>query len=140
MDDLTKELWQGVAERVNRPDPVGMPPLLATEPPPPITDERGWREFLGSRKLGVIYAVACVLGLLAIISAHPFASPSVSERVAERLGQPATCTERGAIVSAGSPQTIYRCAVGNMNTRQARCFAVSDGDVRLVSGRRELGC
>ena len=140
MEDLTKELWQGVAERVHQPEPVGVPPLLATEPPPPITDRTDWREFLGSRKLGLIYALACILGLLAIASAHPFASPSVSERVSDRLGQPATCTERGAIVTTGSRQTIYRCAVGTMNTRHARCFAVSGRDIRQVSGRRELGC
>jgi hypothetical protein len=138
MDDLTKELWQGVAERGNHPEPVRMPPLLATEPPPPNTDENGWREFLVSRKLGVIYALACILGLLAIISAHPFASASLSERVSHQLGQPATCTERGANVTTGSRQTTYRCTVGKGGSVQ--CFAVSDRDIRQVSGSRELGC
>ena len=134
------ELWQGMAERGYQPEPVGVPPLPVTEPPPPVTDDPGWREFLVARKLGVLYGLACIVGLLAIVSAHPFASPSASERVSERLGQPATCTERGAIVTADSRQTIYRCAVGTMNTRHTRCFAVSGRDIRQLSGRRELGC
>ena len=45
MDDLTKELWQGVAERAHQPEPVGVPPLLATEPPLPVTDEPGGESF-----------------------------------------------------------------------------------------------
>ena len=133
VDDLTKELWQGVAERVNRPEPVYQPPL-------PIAEETGWRGFLGSWKLAVILALACVLGLLGIVSANPFASASVSERVSDRLAQPATCTERGATIGADSHQAIYRCVVGSKTRRSAQCFAVSGRDIRQLGGRRELGC
>jgi hypothetical protein len=141
MDDLTKELWQGVAERVYQSERVYRPPLLVTEPPLPVADEAGWRGFLVSRKLGAMLALACILGLLGIISASPFASASVSERVSDKLGQPATCTELGATVTADSHETIYRCSVVSMNTqRSAQCFAVSGRDIRQFSGRRELGC
>src|SRR6478736_5078505 len=68
MDDLTKELWQGVTQRVDRPEPVYQPPLLVAEPPLPVADETGWPEFLASPKTGAIFALACVLGLLAIVS------------------------------------------------------------------------
>ena len=54
MDDLTKELWHGAAERAYQPEPVGLVPPPATEPPLPVTYEPGWREFLASQKLGVI--------------------------------------------------------------------------------------
>ena len=139
-DDLTKELWQGVTERVNRPEPVYQPPLPVAEPPLPVADQTGWREFLVSRKLAAMLALACVLGLLGIVSANPFASASVSERVSDKIGQPATCTERGATVTADSHQTIYRCVVGSKTQRSAQCFAVSGRDIRQLSGRRELGC
>ena len=141
MDDLTRELWQGVAERVDRPDPVNLPPLLVAKPPRPVADKPGWRALLVSRKLGAMLGLACILGLLGIVSAHPFASASVSERVSDRLGQPATCTERGATVTAESHQTIYRCAVVGMNSqRSVQCFAVSGRDIRQLSGRRAQGC
>ena len=133
MDDLTKELWQGVTERVNRPEPVYQPPL-------PVPDQTGWRAFLVSRKLAATLALACVLGLLGIVSANPFASASVSERVSDKLGRPATCTERGATIGADSHQTIYRCVVGSKTKRSAQCFAISGGDIRQLSGRRDLGC
>jgi hypothetical protein len=138
MDDLTKDLWRGTAERVLQRNPVDPPSSLVAESPPPVSVETGWRDFLVSRKLGAIYALACILGLLAIVTAHPFASPSASQRVSDKLGQPATCSERGAIVTADSRQAIYRCAVGK--GRSAKCFAVSGADIRQVSGRRELGC
>ena len=83
MDDLTKELWQGTAERGRQPEPVDLPPLLLVEPTLRVADKSGWREFLGSRKFGLMLALACILGLLGIASANPFASPSVSEHVAE---------------------------------------------------------
>ncbi len=141
MDDLTKELWQGVTERVHQPEPVKLPPLLVTEPPPPVADDTGWREFLVSPKLGAMLALACVLGLLGIFSAHPFASASVSERVSQKLGQPATCTEIGATASADSLPTIHRCTVGSTDAqRSTQCFAVSGPDIRQLSGRRDLGC
>ena len=140
MDDLTKELWHGVAERARRPERFDQPPLPLAEPPLPVADENGWREFLVSRKLVATLALACVLGLLGIFSANPFASPSVSERVSDKIGQSATCTERGATVTADSHQTIYRCIVGSKTHRTAECFAVSGRDIRQLSGRRDLGC
>jgi len=140
MDDLTKELWQNVTERVvHKPEPVIPPSLLVAEPPRPVADESSWREFLASPKLAAMLALACVLGLLGIFSAHPFASATVSERVSDKLGQPATCTEVGATASAGL--TIHRCAVsGTRTTGAAQCFAVSGRDVRQLGGRRDLGC
>ena len=140
MDDLTKDQWQGATERVvHQPDPVTLPTLLATDPPRLLPDKTGWREFLASPKLAAMLALACVLGLLGIFSAHPFASATVSERVSDKLGQPATCTEVGATASAGL--TIHRCAVsGTRTTGAAQCFAVSGRDVRQLGGRRDLGC
>ena len=140
VDDLTKELWQGVAERVNPPEPVYRPALLVAEPPPPFTDGTSWREFLVSRKLAAILAFGCVLGLLGIVSANPFASASVSERVSDKLGQPATCAKLAAPVTADSDHTIYRCVVGRATKQDAQCFAVSGRDIRQLSGRRELRC
>jgi len=137
MDDLTKDLWQGATERVvHQPDPVTLPSLLVTDPPRLLPDKTGWREFLASPKLAAMLALACVLGLLGIFSAHPFASASLSERVSDKLGQPATCTEVGATASAGL--MIHRCAVGG--TGAAQCFAVSGRDIRQLSGRPDLGC
>ena len=134
MDDLTKELWQGVAERASKPEPVYLPPLLRTEPPRPVADKTGWRGFLVPWKLGAMLALACILGVLGIVSADPFAAASVSERVAAKLGQPATCT-------ADASQTIYRCTVVAKNThRSIQCFAVSGRDIRQISGKRDLGC
>jgi hypothetical protein len=114
--------------------------LLVAEPGLPVADETGWREFLVSWKVGAMLALACVLGLLGIVSANPFASASVSERVSDKLGQPATCTERGTTVTADSHRTIYRCVVGSKTQRSAQCFAVSGRDVRQLSGSRALGC
>ena len=140
MDDLTKELWQGVTERVYQPEPVYQPPLPVAEPPLPLAHKTSWREFLVSRKMAAILALACALGLLGIVSTNPFASASVSERVSDELGQPATCTELGATVTADSQQTIYRCVVGSKSHRASECFVVSGRDIRQVSGRRELRC
>jgi hypothetical protein len=140
MDDLTKELWQGVTERVNQPEPVYRPTLLVAEPPLPVADNTSWREFLDSRKMAAILAFGCVLGLLGIVSANPFTSASVSERVSNELGRPATCDKLGATLTADSDQTIYRCVVGSKTQRSARCFVVSDRDIRQLSGRRELRC
>ena len=142
MDDLTKDLWQGATERVvHQPDPVTLPSLLVTDPPRLLPDKTGWREFLASPKLAAMLALACVLGLLGIFSAHPFASASVSERVSQQLGQPATCTEIGATASADSLPTIHRCTVGSTDTQTStQCFAVSGPDIRQLSGRRDLGC
>jgi hypothetical protein len=75
MDDLTKDLWQGVGERVNDPERVEQPPLPGATVPTPAAPESAWREFLVSRKLAGVLALACVLGLIGIVEAHPFASP-----------------------------------------------------------------
>jgi hypothetical protein len=140
VDDLTKDLWQGVTERVNQPGPVYRPPLLVAEPPPPVADGTSWREFLVSRKLAAILAFGCVLGVLGIVSANPFATASVSERVSNKLGQPATYAKLRAPVTAVSERTTYRCVVGGTTKRDAQCFAVSGRDIRQLSGRRELRC
>jgi hypothetical protein len=99
-------------------------------------DERGWRAFLVSWKLGAILAAACVLGLLAIFTAaNPFASASVSGRVSSAVGNPATCTE----LAAGSASDVYRCRIDTGKQSVSRCFVLADGDVKqYVSNRR--GC
>ena len=141
MDDLTKELWQGMTERAHQPKPVNLPSLLVTEPPLPVAAKTGWREFLVSPKLAAMLALACVLGLLGIFSAHPFASASISDRVSDNLGRPATCSEVGATASTDQRLTIHRCAVSGTKTQAAvQCFAVSGRDIRQLSGRRDLGC
>ena len=102
---------------------------------------RGWRAFLQSWKWAAILVAACVVGLAAIYSAHPFGSPSVSERVSARVGQPASCTEVGATQVAGESSKIYKCTVGVGTTRRGfQCFAVSGGDIKQLSGNRKLGC
>ena len=103
-------------------------------------DETGWRKFLVSWQLGVVLAFGCVLGLIGIFGAHPFASPSVSERVSGVVGQPASCTEVGAAQVAGQNSTIYKCAVGLERARVAQCFTIRDGEVRQLGGTRRLGC
>jgi len=142
MDDLTKELWRGATDRVvHQPEPVNLPALLVAEPPRLVANEASWREFLVSPKLAAMLALACVLGLLGIFSAHPFASTSVSDRVSDELGRPATCTEVGATASTDQRLTIHRCAVSGTKTQTAsQCFAVSGRDIRQLSGRRDLGC
>ena len=141
MDDLTKDLWQGVTERVNQPEPVYQSAPRVAEPPLRFADRAGWREFLVSRKMAAILALACFLGLLGIVSASPFASASVSERVSARLGQPATCSKLGAIGTAVSDQTVYRCVVGSKTRHSAECFAVSGRDIRQLSRSRDpRGC
>jgi hypothetical protein len=105
----------------------------------PLQDlrESGWGVFLGSFKWGAILLVACVFGLVAIFSANPFASATVSERVSDKLGQPSSCAEVGAAQIAGMSSSIYRCTVGS--ERRAPCFVISGGDVKQFSGR-ESGC
>ena len=102
--------------------------------------ETGWRKVLVSWQLGVVLALGCVVGLIGIFSAHPFASPSVSERVSGVVGQPASCTPVGAAVVAGDQSTIYKCAVGLQRSRVAQCFTVRGGEVRQLGGTRKLGC
>jgi hypothetical protein len=103
-------------------------------------EETGWRAFLRSWKWGAILALGCVFGLIAIFSAQPFASASVSERVSEKLGQPSSCTEVGAAQVGEAHSTIYRCTVGLATTGSAQCFAISGDDIKQIGGNREDGC
>jgi hypothetical protein len=100
--------------------------------------EPGWRAFLGSFRWGAVLLVACVFGLVAIFSANPLASASVSERVSDKLGQPSSCTEVGAAQIAGVNSSIYRCTVGRES--HTPCFVISGREVKQFSGSRELGC
>ena len=102
--------------------------------------ETGWSRFLVSWQLGVVLALACLLGLIAIFVTHPFASPSVSERVSDLVGRPATCMSVGAAQVASEHSTIYKCTVGLERTRVAQCFTIRDGEVRQLGGTRRLGC
>lgn len=115
--------------------------------PPDLTDgfpyelpETRWQRFLHSWWLGGILVVGCGLGLIAIFGAHPFASPSVSARVSSKVGKPSSCTEVGATQSDGKQLAVYRCTVGLEASRVAQCFTVTAGEVRQLSGTRELGC
>jgi hypothetical protein len=103
----------------------------------PEDDERGWRAFLVSWKLGAILAAACVLGLLAIFAAaNPFASATVSEQVSSAVGNPATCTQ---LAAGGASSDVYRCRIDTGKQSVSRCFVLAAGDVKqYVSNRR--GC
>lgn len=99
-----------------------------------------WQRFFTSWTWAVILVAACLAGLFLIVKANPFASPSASDRVSAKLGQPATCAEVGAAQVAGKHSTIYKCTVGVEAHRLAQCFAVTGGEVVQVSGTRERGC
>jgi hypothetical protein len=103
--------------------------------PPPM---EGWRAFLVSWRMGVILVVGCVLGVVAIVSANPFGSPSVSTQVSDVLGRSATCTR---LESSDGPSNVYRCAVASSDGSKSasRCFIVSNGDVKQFVGSRR-GC
>jgi hypothetical protein len=116
----------------------GVPDVGARSPD--HAGETGWRAFLGSWKWGAILVAACIAGLIAIASAHPFESASVSERVTDRLGQPSSCTEVGASQVADVHSTIYMCTVGTKTRGSTQCFAISGGDIKQLVGKRELGC
>ena len=122
---MTNVLWEDVPE-------TGDPSLRLLE--------SGWRGFLRSWTLGAILAVGCVLGTIAIWSAHPFASASVSQRVSDKVGQPSSCIAVGAAVLGDRRSTIYRCTVGTKTNGSTRCFAISGGDINLLTGNRDLGC
>jgi hypothetical protein len=100
----------------------------------------GGRAFLDSWRWGAILVAACVVGVVAIVNAHPFASASVSERVSAKLGRASACTEVGAARVAGVHSTIYRCTVGMTSQGSTQCFAVSGRDVKQLIGSRDLGC
>ena len=101
---------------------------------------RGWRGFLNSWQVGAILAAALVLGVIAIVTANPFARAGVSDRISDAIGQPASCGSVGATQLAGQNATVYKCAVGLENHRLAQCFTFSGGEVRQLSGTRRLGC
>jgi hypothetical protein len=103
-------------------------------------EDRGWRAFLGSKTWGAILGVACVLGVLAILSAHPFSSKSVSARVSDRLGHQVACSDVGLADIGGTRSTVYRCAGSGDTAGADKCFVVSGADVKQFSGNRELGC
>lgn len=107
---------------------------------PEYAQDTAWRAFLGSWKWAAILVVACVVGLIAIFSADPFASASASERVSAKLGQPAACVEVGAARVGDLHSTIYRCTVGVERQGRARCFAISGHDINQFVGNRELRC
>ncbi len=100
----------------------------------------GWRGFLNSWQLGAILATALVVGVIGIVTANPFASAGVSERVSDAIGQPASCDSVGATQLGGETATVYKCTVGLENHRLAQCFTISGGEVRQLVGTRRLGC
>jgi hypothetical protein len=119
--------------------PVVADAALAEELPvdelPPLT---GWRWFLSSWWMGAILLVALGGGVTGIVSAHPFGSPSASERISHAIGQPASCVSVGAQRLAGESRTIYRCTtVGLSSSRNERCFTITNGNVRQLGARRE---
>ena len=100
-----------------------------------------WHAFLTSWKLGLILTVGCVAGTAFILGSHPFASASVSERVSEKIGEPATCTGVGAARVGDVQQTLYRCTVGLNVLGSSKCFAISGSEIKqFSSGTRRLGC
>ena len=103
-------------------------------------DDAGSRTFLGSWKWAAIVVAGCVVGLIAILNAHPFASASASERVSAKLGKPAVCVEVGAAPGADVQSRIYRCTVGVERQGRTQCFAITGHDVNQFVGSRRLGC
>jgi hypothetical protein len=99
-----------------------------------------WRRFLNSWQLGAILATALVVGVIGIVTAHPFASAGVSERISRAIGQPASCDSVGATQLGGDNATVYKCTVGLESHRLAQCFTISSGEVRQLVGTRRLGC
>lgn len=51
----------------------------------------GWRGFLNSWWMAAILGAALVITLVGVLSAHPFSSRSVSDRVSDAVGQRAQC-------------------------------------------------
>ncbi len=103
--------------------------------------ETRWHAFLTSWKLGLVLVLSCFAGVIFILGSHPFASATVSERVSEKVGEPATCTGVGAARVGGVQQTLYRCTVGLHARGSSRCFAISGSEIKqFSSGTRRLGC
>ena len=107
---------------------------------PSFPDESAWRTFLRSWKLGGILAVACVLGVAAILATHPFATSSVSQRVSDTVGRNVSCSTAGVAVVSGKETTVYRCGAAEGTGGQQQCFTVSGPVVKQISGNRNLGC
>lgn len=105
-----------------------------------LASEEGWRAFLVSWKWAAILVVGCGLGLLAIFATHPFSSPSVSERVSDKLGRSASCVDAGQSQVTGVRATLYKCTFETKSGTGTTCFARIDGQLRQFSGSRELGC
>jgi hypothetical protein len=102
--------------------------------------ETWWRRFLISWRLGLLLVLGCIVGLIGIVSAHPLGSPSISQRVSDVVGRPASCVSVGAAEVAGRQSKIYKCTVGPGGSRVAGCFTLRNGEVRQLGGARELGC
>ena len=113
--------------------------LAANDALPTPQLKTGWRGFLRSRTWAAMLVAACVLGVIAIANANPFASASVSERVSAKVGEPTSCTEVGAARVAGAESKLYRCTV-SLRATGFQCFAITSNDVRQLVGRRKLGC
>lgn len=100
----------------------------------------GWRGFLNSWWMAAILGAALVITLVGVLSAHPFSSRSVSDRVSDAVGQPAQCETVGETQLEGRNAAIYKCAVRRENHQVAQCFTISAGEVRQLSGIRRLSC
>jgi hypothetical protein len=113
----------------------------ASEQAPDTRLDTGWRTFFRSWTFAAILAAACVLGVFAIVNAHPFGSASVSQRVSDALGHPASCAKVGVSALNGQNLTIYKCTVGDGAKTASPCFTESGGELRQISGgSRKLGC
>jgi hypothetical protein len=106
---------------------------------PEYFPDTGWRSFLRSGRFAALLVVGCILGLLAIYTAHPFGS-SVSERVSAKLGHPATCENVGKAAIGGQRPTVWRCEIDAGTGSFTQCFTIMRGAVNQFSGARELGC
>ena len=118
-------------------EPTVVQPGLSLE----MVAPRRQRRVFDSLTPGVLLLVACVCGVVAILSTHPFASVTATERISETIGHPVSCTEVGVSAFAGESATVYRCTVGAGAHASAQCFAVAGERVRQISGSsRKLGC
>jgi hypothetical protein len=143
--DVWGSLFRGTGKRVEAAEGVVMtePTVVVTQPG--LSHEavapRSQRRVFDSLTLGVLLLVACVCGVVAIVSTHPFASMTATERISETIGHPASCTKVGVSALTGESATVYRCTVGAGAHASAQCFAVAGERVRQVSGlSRRLGC
>jgi hypothetical protein len=90
--------------------------------------------------MAAILGAALAISLVALLSAHPFSSRSVSDRISDAVGQPAQCSTAGETRLEGRNLTVYKCAVGREKHQVAQCFTTSAGEVRQLSGIGRLGC